>query len=49
MMLWWFGGGEQRTDGDRGRDKREKERGGVMLSVTVLLSSVQDMTHVVAY
>ncbi len=38
------GGGEQRTDGDRGRDKREKERSRVILSVTVLLSSVQDMT-----
>lgn len=43
MMVWCVGGGEKRTD------EREKEGGEVILSVTVLLSSVQDMTLIVPY
>lgn len=49
MVLWRDGGCEQRTDGDRGRDKRQKERGRVILSGTVLLSSGQEMTLSVPY
>ena len=47
MMVWWVDRGEKRTDWDRERDKRRKQRGKVNMSTTVPLSFVQDMTFII--